>query len=158
LPFPETQEVPVAKWQVSEVQRYLKGADYPMSGDELSQLAKRNGAEDELVERLSAIGRQVDGPNAVMQELAGELGGPTPGPTQDRSPRDIEGPHWQVDDVQRVLRGAGYPASGDDLAQVAKGNGADDDLVEALRGIGRAGGPTEVMEALQPQLGGPQDG
>ena len=32
-------------WQVNEVQRYLKGADYPMSGEQLAELARSNGAE-----------------------------------------------------------------------------------------------------------------
>lgn len=146
----------MATWQVTEVQRHLKGAEYPMSGKELAELAKRNGAEDELVEALAGIGRSVDGPNAVMAELKGELGGPTPGPRQDRSPRDIEGPAWQVDDVQRVLKGAEYPASGRDLSELARRNGAEDSLVEALADIGQADGPTAVMEALQPHLGGPE--
>lgn len=143
----------MAKWQVSEVQKYLKGADYPMSGDELARLADSNGAEQELVEALRGIG-SADGPNKVMQELKGDLGGPTPGPTQDRSPKDIEG--FQVDDVQRNLKGASYPASGDELAKVAEGNGAPGDLVEALRGVGKADSPAAVMQELKGVLGGAQ--
>jgi Protein of unknown function (DUF2795) len=146
----------MATWQVTEVQRFLKGAEYPMSGRELGDLARRNGAEDELVQALSAIGRSVDGPNAVMSELKGDLGGPTPGPTQDRSPRDIEGPAWQVDELQLYLKDASYPASGEELSTLARRNGAEEALVDALAGIGRADGPTAVMEALQPHLGGPE--
>ena len=37
----------MAKWQVSEVQKHLKGAEYPMSGDELAKLADQNGAEND---------------------------------------------------------------------------------------------------------------
>ena len=65
----------MAKWQVSEVQRYLKGADYPSSGDELSKLAKGNGAPDELVQLLGHIGK-VKGPTVVMERLESHLGGP----------------------------------------------------------------------------------
>jgi len=61
-------------FQVTEVQKALKGADYPMDGKALSALAKRNGADDELIASLSGL-REVDGPNTVMQELKGELGG-----------------------------------------------------------------------------------
>jgi hypothetical protein len=69
----------VGTWQVTEVQRHLKGADYPASGSELGQLAQRNGADEELVDALSSIDRQLDGPDQVMKELAGDLGGPAGG-------------------------------------------------------------------------------
>jgi uncharacterized protein DUF2795 len=61
-------------FQVTEVQKALKGADYPMSGQQLADLAKSNGADQQLVDALRGV-RQVDGPNAVMKELKGDLGG-----------------------------------------------------------------------------------
>jgi hypothetical protein len=61
-------------FQVTEVQSALKGADYPMDGPALADLAERNGAEKELVEALRGVG-QVDGPTGVMKELKGDLGG-----------------------------------------------------------------------------------
>lgn len=61
-------------FQVTEVQKALKGADYPMDGEALSALAQKNGADDELVGALRGL-REVDGPNTVMQELKGQLGG-----------------------------------------------------------------------------------
>jgi hypothetical protein len=68
----------MAGFQVTDVQKALKGADYPMSGDELAELAKSNGADDDLVEALRGL-REVDGPNGVMKELKGHLGGSTDG-------------------------------------------------------------------------------
>ncbi|MFL6129906.1 MAG: DUF2795 domain-containing protein [Mycobacteriales bacterium] len=65
-------------FQVTEVQKALKGADYPMDGGQLAELARSNGAEDELVEALRGVGK-VDGPNTVMKELKAHLGGPTGG-------------------------------------------------------------------------------
>ena len=65
----------MAKFQVTEVQRHLKGADYPMTSAELADLAQSNGAENELVEALRGIG-EANGPNKVMQELKSNLGGP----------------------------------------------------------------------------------
>ena len=56
------------------MQKALKGADYPMDGEQLSALAKKNGAEESLVEALKGV-RQVDGPNTVMKELKSHLGG-----------------------------------------------------------------------------------
>lgn len=62
---------------------------------------------------------------------------------------------YQVTEVQKALKGADYPARGEDLARVAEGNGADGGLVDELRGIGReVEGPTGVMEALRGSLGG----
>ncbi len=60
------------------MQKALKGADYPMDGKALSDLAKKNGADQELVDALKGV-REVDGPNTVMQELKGQLGGSTDG-------------------------------------------------------------------------------
>jgi hypothetical protein len=61
-------------FQVTEVQKALKGADYPMKGDQLAELAQNNGADSELVEALRGV-REVEGPNGVMKELKGQLGG-----------------------------------------------------------------------------------
>jgi Protein of unknown function (DUF2795) len=66
----------MASFQVTEVQKALKGADYPMDGAALSELAESNGADSDLVEALRGL-REVDGPNTVMQELKGSLGGST---------------------------------------------------------------------------------
>jgi hypothetical protein len=63
-------------------------------------------------------------------------------------------PTFQVTDVQRHLKGADYPASGDDLADLAASNGAAKALVDALRSIDSADGPDAVMEQLRGQLGG----
>ncbi len=141
-------------FQVTEVQRHLKGASYPSSGDDLAKLAQSNGADEELVEALRGISGSVDGPNTVMQHLSGDLGGSTGG-AQDRSPRsDVEGPSFQVDEVQGHLKGASYPTTGDDLAKVAQGNGAPDDLVGLLRELGQVDGPNRVMAGLKSHLGG----
>lgn len=60
--------------QVTEVQQALRGADYPMDGPRLAELAESNGASPEVVEALRGIG-SVDGPTGVMKELKGQLGG-----------------------------------------------------------------------------------
>ena len=44
--------------------------------DHRADLAKSNGADQDLVDALKDL-RQVDGPNGVMKELKGELGGST---------------------------------------------------------------------------------
>ena len=53
-------------------------------------------------------------------------------------------------EVQRHLGGASYPATGDELARLAEDDGAPDDIVEALRGIGadEVSGPDDAMRRL----------
>ena len=77
----------VAQWasrgmgfQVTEVQKSLKGFDYPGDPEDLAKHAEDNGADDDLVEALRGLDKdQFDGPNAVMHALGqeDELGGPT---------------------------------------------------------------------------------
>jgi hypothetical protein len=45
-----------------------------MDGEKLAELAKKNGADGELVDALRGL-REVEGPNGVMKELKGDLGG-----------------------------------------------------------------------------------
>jgi len=45
---------------------------------------------------------------------------------------------FQVTEVQKALKGVDYPADSEELASHAERNGADRELVEALRGMKRA--------------------
>ena len=40
----------MAEWQITDVQKALKGAEYPASGEELASVAEENGGDSELVE------------------------------------------------------------------------------------------------------------
>jgi hypothetical protein len=63
-------------FQITEVQKALKGVDYPASSDDLASHAEGNGADRELVEALRGMEKgSFDGPNAVMKELKGSLTG-----------------------------------------------------------------------------------
>jgi hypothetical protein len=67
-------------FQVTEIQKSLKGFDYPGSPQQLAEHAKANGASSDLVDALRQMNRQsFDGPNAVMQSLSEQhrLGGAT---------------------------------------------------------------------------------
>ena len=143
-------------FQVNEVQRCLKGADYPMRGSQLAELAKGNGADQELVDALGRIDREVPSPKVVMEELQADLGGRTPGPhkSEEHEYKDVEGPAFQVNEVQKYLKGADYPTDGGRLAALAERNGAGEDLVDALRGVGEVNGPNAVMQQLRAHLGG----
>ncbi|HEX2102991.1 MAG TPA: DUF2795 domain-containing protein [Solirubrobacteraceae bacterium] len=61
----------------------------------------------------------------------------------------------QVTEVQKALKGANYPASRDELVERARSNGADGDVVDALRGMdaGTFDSPADVMKAVQGALG-----
>ena len=61
--------------QVTDVQRALKGADYPASRDDLVSLAESNDADGEVVDALRGMdGDSFDGPADVMKGLGGALG------------------------------------------------------------------------------------
>jgi|tagenome__1003787_1003787.scaffolds.fasta_scaffold18718308_1 hypothetical protein len=67
---------PMATFQVTEVQKALKGFDYPGSAEDLARHAESNGADRELVKALRGLKKdKFDGPNAVMSEMKGQLGG-----------------------------------------------------------------------------------
>lgn len=55
-----------------DLQKALKGADYPAAMDDLVSVAKSNGADDNLVKKLSQTGtKQFDGPNEVQKAVFG---------------------------------------------------------------------------------------
>lgn len=60
-----------------------------------------------------------------------------------------------VTEVQKALKGAEYPASSEELADLAEENGADEEVVDAIRGIDEDDleSPADVMKALKGQLG-----
>jgi len=60
---------------VTEVQKALKGADYPATRDQLVERAQSNGAGDDVVGALRGMDAgEFGGPNDVMKALKGTLG------------------------------------------------------------------------------------
>ena len=54
-----------------ELQKHLKGVDYPASRDDLVQAAEANGAPEDIVDALRNAGKDsFDGPTAVQEALA----------------------------------------------------------------------------------------
>ena len=54
-----------------EVQKHLKGMDYPVSKDTILETAKKSGADQSILDALGNIpDRQYDGPNAISHELS----------------------------------------------------------------------------------------
>jgi len=53
-----------------EVQKHLRGADYPATREDLVSLAQDNGAPNDVVQALEGAGRdRFDGPDDVMEAL-----------------------------------------------------------------------------------------
>ncbi len=53
-----------------DVQKHLKGTDYPTSTEDLASIAKNNNAPSELVERLRDLpDQQYTGPDDVQEAL-----------------------------------------------------------------------------------------
>ncbi len=54
-----------------ELQKHLKGVDYPASKDDLVSAAQSNGAPQEIVDALQSASKDsFDGPSAVQQALS----------------------------------------------------------------------------------------
>ena len=55
-----------------DLQKALKGADYPAAKDDLVSVARSNGADDGLVKKLSETGtKRFDGPSEVQKAVFG---------------------------------------------------------------------------------------
>lgn len=56
-----------------DVQKALKGADYPASKDALIKTAKNNGADEEVMQALTNLGdEQFESPAAVSKAIGNE--------------------------------------------------------------------------------------
>ncbi|MFG3227187.1 DUF2795 domain-containing protein [Kitasatospora sp. NPDC048194] len=53
-----------------DVQKALRGVNYPADRDDLAEAARSNGADDALVQRISGLDQKnFDGPNEVSKAL-----------------------------------------------------------------------------------------
>jgi len=53
-----------------QVQKFLKGVDYPVDRQKLVDTAKREGADQNVLQALQQLPeRQYNGPNAVAEEM-----------------------------------------------------------------------------------------
>jgi uncharacterized protein DUF2795 len=66
---------------------------------------------------------------------------------------------FQITEVQQALKGVDYPATKEELAGHAERNGADRELVQALRAMNKDSfdGPNAVMKELKGSLTGSRD-
>jgi len=57
-------------------------------------------------------------------------------------------------ELQKYLKGVDYPASKEDVVQAAEKNGADEDILEALRNVREDSfeKPTDVTKALSDEM------
>jgi hypothetical protein len=57
-------------------------------------------------------------------------------------------------EVQKSLKGVDYPAKKDDIVKAAENNGAEDEILEALRNISEDSfeKPTDVTKALSDEM------
>jgi hypothetical protein len=56
-----------------DIQRYLRGIEYPATKDDVISMAEDNDAPDEVIEELQSVTEeQFDGPEEVMEALGGD--------------------------------------------------------------------------------------
>jgi hypothetical protein len=61
----------MADFNPIEMQKYLKGVDYPASKDDLVSKAQSNDAPSEVVDQLKGMSKNsFDGPNAVVEAVS----------------------------------------------------------------------------------------
>ena len=64
----------MAKINPIELQKYLKGVDYPASKDDVVKAAEKNGADDEILEALKGISDEsFERPTDVTKALSDEM-------------------------------------------------------------------------------------
>jgi hypothetical protein len=63
----------MADFDPIEVQKHLKGVDYPATKDDLISHAESNGAPEDILDQLRGMSKDsFDGPNAVVQAISKE--------------------------------------------------------------------------------------
>jgi len=61
----------MADFNPIELQKHLKGVDYPASKDDLVSVAQSNGAPQEVVDQLQGMSKDsFDGPSAVTEAVS----------------------------------------------------------------------------------------
>jgi hypothetical protein len=56
-----------------QVQKFLGGLDYPVSKDTIVETAKKNGADEDVLEALERIpDREYDAPPAISKAISGD--------------------------------------------------------------------------------------
>ena len=64
----------MAKLNPIEVQKHLKGMNYPASKDDVVSKAEENGADEELLAQLRGVRKnEFSGPDDVMEALKSSL-------------------------------------------------------------------------------------
>jgi uncharacterized membrane protein YgcG len=134
-----------------EVQKALKGMDYPAKKEELIKQAKNNNASKEVMDVLEKLpdkkyGNAVD----VSKEFKGE-GGERGGRGGSRGGQGSHGggrgSHQESEGIshrgagsppieaQKALKGMDYPASKEEIVQHAKKHNADEEVMRVLKDI-----------------------
>jgi hypothetical protein len=55
-----------------QIQKFLKGVDYPVDRDMLVEHAKSQGADEDVLRQLEQLpDRTYEGPNAISKEIGG---------------------------------------------------------------------------------------
>jgi hypothetical protein len=83
-------------FQITEVQKALKGVDYPAGKDELADHAERNGADRELVDALRGMGKSsFDPPRGAAQSAVDRAAALDTPPVRRRRRRPGPGGGWR---------------------------------------------------------------
>ena len=130
----------------ADIERSLKGMNYPASKRDLVQQAKSNNASREVVQAIQNLPEnKFNSPTDVAKAWGQERRGTHSGGTQ--SGRSHRG--GITADIERSLKGINFPASKRDLVQQAKSNNASREVVQAIQNLpeNKFNSPTDVAKA-----------
>ncbi|WP_424355547.1 DUF2795 domain-containing protein [Methanobacterium sp. MBAC-LM] len=128
----------------SEIEKSLKGMNFPANRQDLVQQAKKNNASRDVVKAIQNLPEdRFNSPTDVAKAWGEERRGEH----TERSSGTRRG--GITSEIEKSLKGINFPASRQDLVQQAKKNNASRDVVKAIQNLteDKFKSPTDVAKA-----------
>jgi len=125
----------------TEIERSLKGINFPADKQDLVQQAKKNKASSEVIQAVRDLPEnQFNSPTDVAKAWGEERKGTQSGRTHRGG---------ITTEIEMSLKGINFPANKQDLVQQAKSNHASRNVINAIQNLpeDRFNSPTDVAKA-----------
>ena len=128
----------------SEIEKSLKGINFPANKQNLVQQAKKNNASRDVIKAIQNLPEdQFNSPTDVAKAWGEERRG--------ESTASSGGTHRGgiTVDIEKALKGMDYPANKKELVQQAKNNSASQNVLQAIQNLpeNQFNSPTDVAKA-----------
>lgn len=135
----------------ADIEKSLKGINFPANRQDLVQQAKKNKASQNVMQAIENLPEdQFNSPTDVAkawgQERKGTKSGGTSGGGTQRGGTRRGG---LTTEIEKSLKGINFPASKQDLVQQAQNNNASQEVVQAIENLpeDQFNSPTDVAKA-----------